>query len=496
MSQKSRYAASAKTKSKVAEANKHINFVVVVYVVILIYIVTVIYLSLTKEHFSSFYAEYGQILNESTFKGIILRKETVLSSNEDGPVKYFIPEGTKARQGAYVCATNQDPELEQVIEDQINKHLSQLNSAMSLTLEDHTVLQSKIRDYVIEKSSETLDYTYNAKSNIKNTLMDLSSSVYIKDQALYEQVQQSIATNEAERLSNGTYYKMPVAGVVGYTIDGFEKYYVDNMDYSIIAQNPSINDVSENESTKKGDPLFKVIDNRLIYITTEIDAYCAKYLEDKNYISLYFPKKNLDFVVKKYSVETIDGKIYATFEVDRYIDDFLIDRFIDFKIVYENYSGIKVPNESVTTKSVYQVPKSAIFEEKGLYKIQKQVYDNGDTTHKQIVPVVIKVYMMDSEYAYIDVMNDESQLNIGDEVLYTESSTDRVSQSLVYTVDKSVALDGVFVINKGYTDFRRIRIIHEGDSFSIIESDLSYSVGLYDRVVTDAKGVKEFTTIN
>lgn len=496
MSQKSRYAVSAKSKSKFEQANKHINFVVLVYVIILIYLVMVIYLSFTKEHFSSFYAEYGQILNENSFHGIILRKESVVNSTEDGSVKYFIPEGTKARQGAYVCATNQDPELEKVITDQINQHLSQLNAAMSLTLEDHTVLQSKIRDYVIEKNSNDLEYTYLAKTNIQNTLMDLSSSVYVKDQALYQKVQQSIAANEEEHLANGTYYQMPVAGVVGYTMDGFEGYSIDNFDFAMTEKDVVLKDVSDNQNTASGEPLFKVIDNRLVYIVAEIDAYCAKYLEDKNYITLYFPKKNLNFVVKKYSIETKNDKIYASFEVDRFIDDFLIDRFVDFKIVYENYTGIKIPNESITTKQVYKVPRSAIFEEKGLYKVQRKVYDESDTTHTQINPIVIKVYLMDQTYAYIDVMNDETNLNVGDEIIYSESMEERVSESKLYQLESPLILDGVYVINKGYTDFRRIHILHEGDSFSIIEGSLSYSLGLYDRVVTDAKNVKEFTTIN
>lgn len=496
MGQKSRYTASAKTKHGIEKANKHINFVVIVYVVILIYIVTVIYLSLTKEHFNSFYAEYGQILKEDTFKGIILRKEEVINSSEDGTVTYFIPENTKVRQNAFVCATNQDPELKKVINDQINSHLSQLNSAMSLTLEDHTLLQGKIRDYVIEKPSKELTYTYVAKDNLISMFNDLSNSVYIKDQALYEKVQQSIAINESEHLANGVYYRMPYGGVVSYSIDGLEKYSIENFDYSLLEKNTLQNDRTEITTIKQGEPLFKIIDNRLIHIVSEVDAYCAKYLEEKNYITIYFPKKNIQIDVKKQSLETIDGKFYVTFEVDRYINDFLNDRFIDFKIVYENFSGIKVPNEAIISKDLYQVPKSAVYEEKGLFKVQKEIYDDKDTTHKSIVPIAIKVYMMDETYAYIDVLNGEAKLSLNDTILYTDNVNERVSESLPFTLVNMESVDGVYVINKGYTDFRRIHMLYEGDSFSIIESELSYSVGLFDRVVTEAKGVKEFTTIN
>jgi len=496
MSQKNRYKASANSKSRIEAANKHINFVVVVYVVILIYIISVVYLSLTKDHFSSFYAEYGQILNENTFKGIVIRKEEVIVSKEDGPVNYFIPEGTKVRQNAFVCAVNQNPELEKVIDAQINKHLSQLNTAMSLTLEDHSVLQSKIRDYVIEKPNMDLTYTYFAKNNILNTFNELSSSAYIKDQALYEQVQQSIAANESEHLENGTYYRMPYSGVVGYTIDGFEAYTIENFDYELLNKEVSFNDVSENNVTKKGDALFKIMDNRIIHLVAEIDAYCAKFLEEKKYVSVQFPKLNLDIELKKVSIESSNGKFYVTFEADRYINEFLTDRYVDFKIVYDYHTGIKIPNEAIGNKDVFQVPKSAIYEEKGLFKIQKQIYSEDDISHQDILPVAIKVYMVDSQYAYIEVMNGESHLSEKDKILYTQDVDERVSESSIFELTNRLTLQGVYVINKGYTDFRRINLLYSGDSFSIIEADLSYSVGLFDRVVTDANGVIEFTTIN
>jgi len=496
MNQKNRYKASATSKSRLEAANKHINFVVVVYVVILIYIISVIYLSLTKEHFSSFYAEYGQILNENNFKGIIIRDEEVIVSTDDGPVNYFIPEGTKVRQNAFVCAVNQNPELEEVINAQINKHLSQLNTAMSLTLEDHTVLQEKIRDYVIEKPTMDLTYTYAAKTNILNTFNELSTSAYIKDQALYEQVQQSIEANENEHLENGTYYRMPYSGVVGYTIDGFESFTLENFDYNLLNKEVSLKDVSENNATKKGDALFKIMDNRIIHIISEIDAYCAKYLEEKKYVTVKFPKLNLDIALKKVSIENINGKFYATFEVDRYINEFLTDRYVDMKIVYDYHTGIKIPNEAIGTKDVFQVPKSSVYEEKGLFKIQKQLYSEDDVSHQEIVPVAIKVYMVDEQYAYIEVMNGESHLSEKDKILYTQNVDERVSESSVFELTNRLTLQGVYVINKGYTDFRRINLLYSGDSFSIIEADLSYSVGLFDRVVTDANGVIEFTTIN
>ena len=50
---------------------------------------------------------------------------------------------------------------------------------------------------------------------------------------------------------------------------------------------------------------------------------------------------------------------------------------------------------------------------------------------------------------------------------------------------------GVYNINKGYADFRRIRILYQNDEYSIVESNTAYGLNVYDFIVLDTSTVDE-----
>jgi len=501
MNDTNRYKKSAKVKQKQENDNRHINFVVVVYLLIMIYILALIYLSFTKENIHFVFAENGQIYNEGTFSGLILRNEQVIYANEDGPVKYFVSEGSKVRQNAYVCAVNQDKDTEALIDAQINDHLNRLSDATTISSDDYDILQGKIREYVLNRPSKAMEYVYDAKDIVKGTIMDISQTIYIKDQELFDQVQNQIAANENKRMNNGSYYKIPVGGVVSYSFDGFEEYNIDNFDYSILNKDIEISSVSDDSKVKKGDKLYKIMDNYLFYVVSEINPYCHKYLADKldnnkQYVTLYFPRKNMEITVKISELKEENDKYYVVFELDRYFDTFFTDRFVQFRIEYENYRGLKVPNSAVTTKNLFIVPASAISENRGADSIQKKVYTDKNATHETIKPIQVKIYYKDSEFAYIDAVSNDQEFQVGDEIYYTPQMKDGLGKRELYKMDTQVSVKGVYVLNKGYTDFKRIEAIYEDENFSIIEPDLGYSVRLFDKIVSDADLVHEFQTFN
>ena len=226
-----------------------------------------------------------------------------------------------------------------------------------------------------------------------------------------------------------------------------------------------------------------------------------KYLQDKldngkKTTIIYFPRKNIELNAKIYDLESEDGRYYVTFEINKYFDEFFTDRFIYYRIKYNDYSGLKIPNEAVEVKALIEVPKSAVYEEKGSYKIQKQVYSDSDTTHKEVISVNIKVYYENDAFAYIDSMDTDMAINPGDEVLYIVDESQRVSETDFYIVTAKKDVEGVYVLNKGYSDFKRIKTLYEDESFRIIDQAVGYSVGLFDKIASDASEIEEFTTIN
>ncbi len=496
-----RYKASANDKKKEKKANHHISFVVIAYTVIFAYLLILIYVSITKEELNFIYAEPGEIYDEGNFHGLVIKDETIVYASQSGPIKYFVPEGSKVRQNTYVCAVNQDEETEEIIETQINSHLSQLNEVVNMSINDYEILQNKIREYALDKHSNTTKLVYTTKDILQSTIIDISQTVYINDQELYNNIQQQIAVNQAQREDNGTYYNMVKSGVVGYTFDGFESASVEELEYQLLTQDIKEIDVLKTTSVKPDDPIFKIIDNHKFHIVVETGPYANKYLQDKydnggRYNTLYFPKKQIQIDAKIYDLKFENDKYYAVFEIDRYFDEFFDDRFVDFIIKYNDYTGIKIPNESVTSKDLIKVPNSAIYEEKGELKVQKQIYSKEDITHTELISVTIKVYFRDDDFAYINSVDEEITINKSDKILRTEDEDKRISSSEFFEIQESVAIEGVYVLNKGYSDFRRIITVYEDETFRIIESGVGYSVGLYDKVASDASEILEFSTIN
>ena len=76
----------------------------------------------------------------------------------------------------------------------------------------------------------------------------------------------------------------------------------------------------------------------------------------------------------------------------------------------------------------------------------------------------------------------ESVLKVGD-VLYKEDSTETL------TVSKQASLTGVYNINKGYADFKRIIVLYDNEEYSIVESNTQYGLRPYDYIALDASTV-------
>ena len=53
-----------------------------------------------------------------------------------------------------------------------------------------------------------------------------------------------------------------------------------------------------------------------------------------------------------------DGAVYGKLDMNRYMAQFIMDRFIDFEIEQPQAKGLKIPVSAVTEKNFYMLPKS------------------------------------------------------------------------------------------------------------------------------------------
>ena len=61
----------------------------------------------------------------------------------------------------------------------------------------------------------------------------------------------------------------------------------------------------------------------------------------------------------------------------------------------------------------------------------------------------------------------------------------------MYQVGKTAELEGVYCINQGYTQFRKIKVLYANEEYTIIEEGTSFGLTIFDRIVLNAEAVEE-----
>ncbi len=99
------------------------------------------------------------------------------------------------------------------------------------------------------------------------------------------------------------------------------------------------------ESTRRGEPVYKLCDNSIWYLTTWVDIADSSKYQQGNSVTVRFGETEIP--AKVYSIEAEEDKLQVTFETNRYYEDFSLIRKVDVTVVTSDYSGIIIPNESM-----------------------------------------------------------------------------------------------------------------------------------------------------
>ena len=60
-----------------------------------------------------------------------------------------------------------------------------------------------------------------------------------------------------------------------------------------------------------------------------------------------------------------------------------------------------------------------------------------------------------------------------------------------FQVGMTGTLQGVYNINKGYTQFRQIKILSQNEEYTLVEEGTSYGLTVYDHIVLNGETVDE-----
>ncbi|OON98444.1 MAG: hypothetical protein ATN35_05050 [Epulopiscium sp. Nele67-Bin004] len=434
----------------------------------------------------------GMIDNSEIISGIIIRKESVYDSTSTGDVHYVTIEGEKVKKDGAVAviADNQlisstqgeikqlDTDISQVQDKRVD--VSDYQQQLYALSDD---INTELTKYYKQQDTYTLQNLYSLRDNL-DTIIGNKNYIYASDDFQEDWDLQQNRIDLSDKIdSYQNTVVAEVAGTVSYKIDGYEDISLD-MDYdtyaSLLKEMPDENMQLSASSAVEGEPLFKIIEGYTWEIITYIKTQeSLSYIVGEKITITINQKNNMQLTGTITQKTTDEDYTKLVLEVSTNLNDFLSDRKISFSLGDTSAEGLKIPISAIIEKHTLLVPNDYIFMEGGKYGVL-QVQNNGTTKFVQVNRQTIG----ETYTGILQDVNDSSVIQLYDEIKHPETDE-------IYTVGRIESIQGVYIINDGYANFKKIKIAIDNGEYAILTSDDSTSLKRLDQVITNPKGVEE-----
>lgn len=447
----------------IIQMNKDIraNAATIVIAAVLLYVVISVITSMNKQSVTIYQVCKGDISNNFTLQGLAIRDEVIVNTNTSGYICYYISDGEKVKKNSTVCTIDQTGEIYN--SDENTESYNDL-----LTNDDYKTIRSLISSYKLTYSDVTFYNAYTFETNANNRVFELTNEI---------KMQHSGTSGSSISSINA-----PDSGLVTYYIDGYENYQISEnikaSDFDKAGYDKTA--MKSGDFAEAGNTVVKIIPSEQWNIVAPLSEDQATELEERSYITFRINNSSFKITMPFTIIQGSDGK-YINIAIDKYLSNFLSERFVSVEIIQSDESGLKIPSSSLVEKGVYKIPLgylSAGSNQSNENRLNLQRKDtNGNQSIQQMQP---KIYMTDDKYAYIDPEGIEDS-----DILVNINSNDTIAASLL----ELEPLTGVYFANQGIAEFRRVTIIKTIDEFVLIKGDEELKA--YDNIVLDAGSVTE-----
>ena len=441
----------------------NINIGLVVFAVILIYLLIVIISYVTSEKIVGYEVKTGSLSGTRVYQGLALRDETVVYSDYAGYVNYYNEEADRLGKNNLACTI-----------DESGRIMDLLNSETAgegiLTESELNELKNDIISFTASYSPESFSSVYDFQTSLLSSTQQMASNRLLKN----------IGNLDTGSISASIHYcYAPVTGDIIYSVDGYEEASFEDIHMADLEKTGyEKKTLQGGQLVAVGDPLYKIATNEnwSLVIPVDSEEEAAKLVEE-GYLKVRFLKNQYESWAKLDMKEDSSGQYFLLLSFTNSMVTFCSDRYLDIELITEEKTGLKVPNSSIIESNFFLVPKEYVTTGKGGAKgVLRETYSEDGS--KSTVFVESTPYSETEDMYYLD----QNVLSAGD-ILIRPDSTDTFVLS---TQDKLI---GVYNINKGYADFRRVDILYSNEEYSIVKPGNMYGLSEYDYIVLNASGI-------
>lgn len=468
------------------------RFAVFIFVLILGYLFISSYAMFTKQSVKFDVIQYGSIDTSKVSEGIIIRNEKVYTAPKAGVVNYNIADNEKIKKGNIVCTIKDEAavaSMEASLED-INKNilaLQQSRDDMSLFSEDVKRVNSQIKDTIDERVysfvSVNTKELYELKENIKKKIDSRNQMLLSENKGSLQELASKKIEQENEINKNITTIASADGGIVSYFVDGMESTLnlesLNNLTQEQTLMKPDKSEELKNPAAKDS-PIFKVILDNSWYIASFIESRFIENWKEGSTVIVYikddvntFPVEAVVFKLQADAGD--DKKKYVVLKVDKDIISYTEQRNIKIQ-VNKALSGIKINKNSIAEENLLKIPEKYVKDDIIIKK-------TGTTT--SMFPIVYSGFEDEGKFILTPVVF--GSLNVGDVIVNPSDMAD------TFTINDVTTAKGVYVINTGITEFKRINITYpdENSTHIILDPNANTNLKLYDRILTDTKNIEK-----
>lgn len=433
--------------------------------VLLIYFAWHAFAYITRPHVRFYEVNMGEMVTDTSYRGMILRDEQVEYTEATGYINYYIREGRHTKVGGRIYSLDDAGSLQELIE-------SEKLADIEVKEENIYNIKRSLSNFISDYNDSQLSDMYDVKYNIVSELADnnLVGSLERLDTLL------------AEKGITYRWVTSPVLGDVSFVIDGYEGKGVQDIHMSDFETIPETRTLKSGELVEVQSPAYKVITSQNWSVVFPLTEEEYNEYATSTTLNVKFIAKNLKVRGNYSSYIDSEGNYFGRLDFSKYVARFSTDRFVDFEIEKSNIKGLKIPSSSVFEKSFYLVPMDyMIYSDNGINKgFYKEVYTENGTEVEFVSP---EIYSSNENYYYIAI-SDTSPLTIGDYIRKPDSDER-------FQIGETGVLLGVYSINKGYTIFKQIDILSSNEEYYIISTNQKYGLSVYDHILIDPKSYDE-----
>ena len=440
------------------------NFGVLIFLALAVYLFIIFFSYMSTTHIAGYEVKLGSLALDTTAKAVCVRTEKTYTANSAGYINYYMREGERAAGGELVYAIDESGELS-----------SKINESQSVSSNikesDLSELKSQIQNYKNTFADSKFNSVYDFAFNIQGTIEQINHANILK---MLTGVSGNKVTNSVDLGYSDT------SGILCYSTDGLENLKASEVTAAIFEDdNYKKNSLINGDLVSKGDNAFKLITEENWSIVMPWNDSWEDEISDDEYVKVNFLKNDYTIWGKASILTNSDGK-YLQLSFTNSMVNFATDRFVNVELITDAKTGFKIPNTSIVQKEFYLIPeeyatKGGDSDADGF--LRKSYLENGGESTEFV------------EAEIYDKM--DGQLYIGTEIFNAGDVIVKPDSQDTFTVSTKSSLTGVYNINSGFADFRKINVLYSNKEYSIVESGTMYGLNVYDHIVLNGDGVAD-----